>query len=61
MRNLPGEKTAICAGMLIFMLFVNLAARADDLDNITFQGVVRDGHPGTLPGSPIYRSSAVRP
>ncbi len=42
MRQLLPIKAAICAGLLTFMFFAHAAARADDLDNITFQGVVRD-------------------
>jgi Carboxypeptidase regulatory-like domain/TonB dependent receptor/TonB-dependent Receptor Plug Domain len=53
MRKLLPIKAAICAGLLTFMLFANLAARADDLDNITFHGVVRDGTGAAIVGARI--------
>jgi hypothetical protein len=47
-------KPVICAGMLIFMLFANTATRADDLDNITFQGVVRDSAGAAIVGARVF-------
>jgi Carboxypeptidase regulatory-like domain/TonB dependent receptor len=51
-KSLP-IKAAIWAGLLIFMHFANLAARADDLDNITFQGAVRDSAGAAIVGARV--------
>src|SRR5205085_3407269 len=40
-------------GMVIFMLFANMAARADDLDNITFHGTVRDSTGAAIVGAHV--------
>jgi Carboxypeptidase regulatory-like domain/TonB dependent receptor-like, beta-barrel len=53
MRNLFRQKAAICAGMLIYAFSVNLAARADDLDNLTFQGAVRDSAGAAVIGARV--------
>src|SRR5436305_1012521 len=51
-KSLP-IKPVICAGMVIFMLFTNMAARADDLDNITFHGTVRDSAGAAIVGAHV--------
>ncbi|MEN3336303.1 MAG: hypothetical protein V7641_5668 [Blastocatellia bacterium] len=53
MRKLLPIKPLICAGVLIFLLFANLAARADDLDNITFHGAVRDSAGAAIVGAHV--------
>jgi Carboxypeptidase regulatory-like domain/TonB dependent receptor/TonB-dependent Receptor Plug Domain len=53
MRKLLRLKTAICAAMLGMMLLTSLAARADDLDNITFQGAVRDSAGAAVIGARV--------
>src|SRR5689334_22476658 len=37
----------------VFVLLFNAAARADDLDNITFQGVVRDSAGAAIAGARV--------
>jgi hypothetical protein len=51
-KSLP-TKPVICAGMIIFMLFADPAARADDLDNITFQGTVHDSAGAAIAGAHV--------
>src|SRR5690348_7682031 len=52
MRKSLSPQAAICAATLFILLF-NLAARADDLDNITFQGIVRDGAGAAIAGARV--------
>ncbi|MFL6277555.1 MAG: TonB-dependent receptor domain-containing protein [Blastocatellia bacterium] len=62
MSRLLHLKKAICVAMLGFMLSASLSARADDLDNVTFQGAVRDSAGAAVIGarvSAIYTATGV--